>query len=262
MRLDDNRALFEALQSGFKVLPVFIFDTLILEKLQNKEDARVQFIYDQVSQLNERLKAFQSGIRVFHSSPETALRQLIEEYNVKAVYLNKDYEPYAIKRDMQIEALCAKNQIGFKAFKDQVVFEENEIVKDDGLPYTVFTPYSKKWKNALNEQHLAYYSIEKLVSNFFKIQTKIPPDLNAIGFKPSPIEIPEPQIKNDVLQSFADNRNLPAKDATTKLGVHLRFGTVSTRQLVKKALITSEVFLNELIWREFFYADFISFSAC
>lgn len=251
LRLDDNRALFEALQSGFKVLPVFIFDTLILEKLQNKEDARVQFIHDQISQLNERLKAFQSGIRVFHSSPETALQQLIEEYDVKGVYLNKDYEPYAIKRDTQIEALCAKNRIEFNAFKDQVIFEENEIVKDDGLPYTVFTPYSKKWKNALQDKHLAYYSTEKLVSNFFKIQTKIP-DLNAIGFKPSPIEIPEPQIENDVLQSYADNRNLPAKDTTTKLGVHLRFGTVSTRQLVKKALITSEVFLNELIWREFF----------
>ena len=251
LRLDDNRGLFEAMQDGLKVLPIFIFDTLILDKLENKDDARVQFIQHQIRQLNEQLKTYKSGIRVFHGKPENIFQQIIELYQVKVVYLNKDYEPYARERDAQIKALCVKNSIEFKAFKDQVIFEESEIVKDDGSPYTVFTPFSKKWKKGLTDSHLTTYDCERFAEKFFQIDTQIP-SLEAIGFKPSAIEIPQPKLEIERLQAYADNRDTPEKDATTKLGIHLRFGTLSTRQMVKKALATSETFLNELIWREFF----------
>ena len=251
LRLDDNHGLFKALQSGFKVLPIFIFDTLILDKLENIEDARVQFILQQISQLNKQLKPVGSGIKVFHDTPANAFNQLIESYQVKSVYLNKDYEPYARERDAEIEALCDKNNIEFKAFKDQVIFEESEIVKDDGKPYTVFTPFSKKWKKALNDSYLSAYNYQEFAENFYQINTQTP-TLEEIGFKPSAIKIPKPKLETERLQTYADNRNTPEKDATTKLGIHLRFGTVSARQMVKKALATSETFLNELIWREFF----------
>jgi len=251
LRLDDNHGLFKALQSGFKVLPIFIFDTLILDKLENIEDARVQFILQQISQLNKQLKPVGSGIKVFHDTPANAFNQLIESYQVKSVYLNKDYEPYARERDAGIEALCRKNNIEFKAFKDQVIFEESEIVKDDGNPYTVFTPFSKKWKNVLNNSHLTRYNFKEFAENFYQFITKTP-SLEEIGFKPSAIKIPKPKLETERLQTYADNRNTPEKDATTKLGIHLRFGTVSARQMAQKALATSETFLNELIWREFF----------
>ncbi|MDY0076589.1 MAG: deoxyribodipyrimidine photo-lyase [Bacteroidales bacterium] len=251
LRLDDNRGLFEALQSGLKVLPIFIFDTVILDKLENKQDARVQFIQTQVTQLNEQLKAFRSGIQVFHGKPKNIFHQIIDLYQVKSVYLNKDYEPYARERDVQIKALCGKNNIEFRAFKDQVIFEESEIVKDDATPYTVFTPFSKKWKKVLNDSYLKAYNYQPFAENFYHFNAQIP-SLEAIGFKSSAMEIPEPKLEIERLQAYADNRDIPEKDATTKLGIHLRFGTVSTRQMVKKARDTSETFLNELIWREFF----------
>jgi len=260
LRLKDNRGLFEALRSGLKVLPIFIFDTLILNKLQNKEDPRVQFIHSCVCQLNKELHAFGSGLMVLHDKPETAFTLLFEKHTVKAVYLNKDYEPNTRERDRQIEVLCQRKNIEFNAFKDQVIFEESEIVKDDGTAYTIFTPYSKKWKKTLDNSDLTSYSLKKFNQYFYQF-TAQPPDLEAIGFKKSSLIIPRPKLETERLKTYADNRNIPEKDATTRLGPHLRFGTLSIRELVKKAIATSETFLNELIWREFFMQVLFHFPA-
>ncbi|MBU1368394.1 MAG: DNA photolyase family protein [Bacteroidetes bacterium] len=251
LRLDDNHGLFEALKSGYKVLPLFIFDEAILDKLENKSDARVSFIHSRIHALNKQLQAYGSGIKVFKANPETAFKELIKSYSIEAVYLNKDYEPYALHRDKAIGAICKENGIGFNTFKDQVIFEEYEVVKDDGTPYTVFTPYSKKWKNALSANPIIHYQMEKPEEKYLAFSGKIP-DLAQLGFTPSEIAIPEAHIDESRLQSYAQNRNIPEKDATTRVGVHLRFGTISIRKLVTMALPNSENFLNELIWREFF----------
>jgi deoxyribodipyrimidine photo-lyase len=251
LRLDDNHALFEALNSGFPVLPLFIFDSEILGKLRSIKDARLTFIHQQLQQINEELKSSNSGLYITHGRPVDIFKEIVAKHEVKAVYVNKDYVPYALHRDRSVRELLNQKQIDFKAFKDQVIFEENEVVKDDGKPYTVYTPFSRKWKTRLLENPLIAFPSEKLKENFLKQRGNLI-SLQQLGFEISNIQLPEALLEEEKILNYKETRNFPAINGTTKAGVHLRFGTISIRKLVLLAHSISETYLNELIWREFF----------
>lgn len=252
LRLHDNTGLYYALKSELPVLPVFIFDTNILGKLNAKDDARVTFIHSKISEIKSQLEKSGSSIRVLHDTPLHAFIFLLEEYKINAVFTNKDYEPETIKRDKEIETFLKSNGIGYYAFKDHVIFEENEVLKDDGEPYTVFTPYSRKWKQTLGNTLIQQFPSEKFADNFIKTREFHFPELSEIGFKKSRLTVPEPDISNALISNYESTRDIPAINGTSRLGIHLRFGTVSIREVTQKARKVSETFLNEIIWRNFF----------
>jgi deoxyribodipyrimidine photo-lyase len=254
LRLTDNRGLYEALQTDHPVLPIFIFDTDILEKLQHKDDARVTFIYFALQKLKSEFEKLGTSMLVFHGKPADAFGELIRDYDVQAVYANKDYEPYTRRRDMEISLQLKNAGATLRLVKDHVIFQEDEIVKNNGDPYTVFTPYSRKWKQKLKEIHVLPVPSEMMGKNYFKSGPLLMPDLIDIGFEKSPIEAPQAVILEQIINKYEAVRDYPAIEGTSRLGVHLRFGTISIRELVRKARNMSEVFLNELIWREFFSA--------
>jgi deoxyribodipyrimidine photo-lyase len=252
LRIHDNHGLYRALESGIPVLPVFIFDTEILHKLGSKTDARVSFIYREIVKLKAALEKRGTSLLVLHGRPPELFVSLIRDYVIEKVFANRDYEPYAIERDRNVEKFLKSKGIGFATFKDQVIFEKNEIVKDNGEPYTVFTPYSRKWKQVLAGDKIPGYPSEKRLSHCIKTKPFAVPGLNALGFGENIIQVSPPRISADVIRNYAKTRDLPAIEGTTRLGVHLRFGTVSIRELTSKAKEWSETFLNELIWRNFF----------
>ncbi len=255
LRLEDNVGFYHALQNGVPVLPIFIFDTEILENLP-KNDARVTFFHGQLQKMRDELQnKYNSTIALFKGDVISVFEGLIREYDISSVYTNHDYEPYAIKRDLKVESLLSQNGIDFHSFKDQVIFEKNEVVKDDGTPYLVYTPYKKKWKKNFNPSvHIQEYDT---YSHFTKLcqGTNFPNiHLSEIGFEPSPIQVKDYKTTPKLIENYEDTRNFPALDeGTSRLGPHLRFGTVSIRKIVKKAISEeNDVFWNELIWREFF----------
>ncbi len=252
LRLFDNNALFNALTGKYPVLPIFIFDPDILDKLSDKKDKRVEFIRQTLEQLNKILKQSGSSIYVLHEKVEKAFDKLAEEYTIKEVYANHDYEPYAINRDLIIKAQLESKNIIFKTFKDQVIFEKSEVMKSDGTPYTIFTPYSRKWKEKFNQQSLINFSSELHFSSFYKYLDFSIPSLKDIGFENTNLDLPEPIITEERIRNYQETRNLPSLEGTSQISVQLRFGTVSVRHLVKLALNWNEQWLNELIWREFF----------
>jgi len=256
LRLDDNVGLYQALQEDVPVLPIFIFDPEILDNLP-KNDARVGFIHEQIQKISNQLSMnYDSGIAQFHDSPKAVFKKLIEDYNIEAVYTNHDYEPYAKKRDNQIKEFLKENDIQFNTFKDQVIFEKEEVIKDDGGPYVVYTPYMRKWKENFNPSiHLvAYDTLNDLSKNLYQSKSLPQLSLEEMGFEESHIKVPDFTITSDLIQKYGETRNYPAKkEGTSRLGPHLRFGTVSIRKMVKKAIDEkNETFWNELIWREFF----------
>ena len=250
-RLDDNTGLFHALNAEFPVLPIFIFDKNILDKL-NQDDARVTFIYQRILQIKEQLENRDSSLLVYYDAPINVFKKLITEYDIQSVFANKDYEPFARERDEKINSLLEASGVKFQTFKDHVIFEENEILKDSGEPYTIFTPYSKKWKSVQGDNEIKGFPSEQKLRNLIKIAPFDLPELNKIGFKASKIQIPEPNISKELITNYALKRDIPAETGTSRLGVHLRFGTVSIRKVTQLARNLSEVFLNELIWRNFF----------
>ena len=252
LRLTDNHGLFHALKSEYPVLPVFILDKNILDPLTDKTDKRVSFIYQILFGLHENFIKLGSSLFVVHDTPLSALKTICSSFDVKEVITNHDYEPYAIERDRQVSDLLASKNIAFKSFKDQVIFERSEVVKSDGLPYTVFTPYSKAWKQKYTEQELRCYDSEKLFDRFLKTQPFHFPSLNEIGFAPTNVKVPPPIIDEEIIALYDKTRNIPYLNGTTRLSVHLRFGTISIRQLARVARRWNEQWLNELIWREFF----------
>ncbi|MEM8927887.1 MAG: deoxyribodipyrimidine photo-lyase [Bacteroidota bacterium] len=253
LRLDDNVGLYQALQSGNPVYPIFIFDPEILEKLP-RDDARVNFIHEQLQQLRLKLQRDgQSSLAIFHDHPKKVFTALLSQYDVKQVFTNHDYEPYAQKRDNEIMQFLESMGIGFKTFKDQVIFEKNEVVKDDGNPYVVYTPYRKKWKELFHAStDLIDYQIT--FSGFIKNNDLPNLALNELGFEATRMRVPSYTVTRDLIQNYEATRNFPAKkNGTSRLGPHLRFGTVSIRKMVKRAIQEeNEVFWSELIWREFF----------
>lgn len=253
LRLTDHTALYHALRAGLPVIPVFIFDRNILEQLEDKSDRRVAFIHAALEGMQQQLVGMGSSLEVYHGTPAEVWSSLLEKYAVHAVYANHDYEPYALERDAAIAALLREKGVAFHTYKDQVIFEKQEVVKDDGKPYTVFTPYARKWKERLQTKRYQVYPVEELSAFFYQQSPQPIPSLATIGFKPIDIPSPLPTISIATLQHYAQQRDQPAlEDGTTKMGVHLRFGTVSVRQLVSLALQHSDVYLSELIWREFY----------
>ena len=252
LRLADNVGLFHALQSNSPVLPIFIFDTDILDKLP-KNDARVNFIHDQLKTLKEQLNNEGSSLAVYHGKPLEIYKTLVNKFNINTVYTNHDYEPYAINRDLEIDAFLISKNIEFKTYKDHVIFEKTDIVKDDNTPYKVYTPYSKKWLTAFKNQALIFYPSEDFKTNFIKQENLPFLSLKDIGFKMASINVSHFKLTPQLIATYEATRNFPALDATSKLGTHLRFGTVSIRRIVEKAAKQkNNTFLKELIWREFF----------
>lgn len=251
LRLDDNKGLFAALTDGRPVVPVFIFDREILDELPQK-DARVEFIHQKITHLQEKITEAGSSIVVKYGFPEQIWEELIEEYNLEAIYTNHDYEPYALQRDEQIKHLLNKSGGSFHTFKDQVIFEREEILTQAGSPYTVFTPYSRTWKDSLNPDNLRSVSSEEHPDSFFKSNVLPIPTLSEMGFEPAGLGFPSSFLDEDLVSTYDETRDYPAQNGTSRLGIHLRFGTISIRKLVKKALKLNQTYLNELIWREFY----------
>lgn len=252
LRLSDNAGLYHALKSGHPVLPVFIFDTEILGKLSSTKDARVEFIHERVGQLKTELRKLGSDLLILHGKPEVIWENLCNTYNIAEVFTNRDYEPYARRRDQNILKLLNKSGIQFRDYKDHCIFEYNEVLKDDGLPYTVFTPYSRKWKEKLNQFYLRAYPTEKYQNNFHQWQSDPMPLLHAIGFETTGITFPPESINFKLIREYAEKRNFPAVKGSSRLSLHFRFGTISIREKAAKALTLSETWLNELIWRDFY----------
>ncbi|MFH4968098.1 deoxyribodipyrimidine photo-lyase [Gaetbulibacter sp. M240] len=253
LRLDDNVGFDEALRGGYPVIPIFIFDSKILEKLP-KDDARVTFIHKTLQGMRDTLqKEYNSSLAMYHGKPEDIFKMLSETYEVDTLYTNRDYEPYATERDKVIENLLKKDDINFKTFKDQVIFEKNEVVKKDGDPYVVYTPYMRTWKENFKTHDLKISDTKSNLDNLIK-NSRLPNlSLSDIGFEKSSQTIADYDVRPTVIQEYEATRNFPALDSTSHLGPHLRFGTVSIRKMIKKAIAEkNEIFWQELIWREFF----------
>ncbi len=251
LRLEDNCGLWHSLQAGQPVLPLFIFDRVILDPLAG-DDARVDFIHQTLIKLQERLTAMGSSLLVRYGRPLPVWQGLLAEFNVTAVYLNRDYEPQARQRDEAVAGLLKEHGIPLHEYKDQVVFDQAEVCKDDGSPYTVFTPFAKKWRSLLRPHHLAPFATDKAFSSFIKKEPFALPALAEIGFKPSSMLFPSAELPEEIVADYDKTRDYPALAGTTRLGLHLRFGTVSIRDLVARGMLLNETWVNELIWREFF----------
>lgn len=260
LRLHDNAGLYHALKGDYPVVPIFIFDRHILDKLEDKEDARVAFIHEEIEKIQQELKDLNSDLQVYYGYPEEIWKQILKEFEVKAVYTNRDYEPYAKERDKKVKALLQDRQISFKDYKDHILFDHEEVVKNDGDPYTVFTPYKRKWLEKLasktwkdgNSYYLTAYPNEKYQDNYHAFDAHQMLSLSDMGFKKTDTEIPDKSVPQGLIKRYAEQRNFPAADGTSRLGVHFRFGTISIRQKALKAQGLSDTFLSELIWRDFY----------
>jgi deoxyribodipyrimidine photo-lyase len=253
LRLDDNTGLYFALQCGLPVLPIFIFDDDILQKLDNKWDRRVDFIHQALAGIKNDLKKINSDILILKGKPEEVWNKLFSEYNIKSIFTNHDYEKYGIARDNSIANIAREQGASFQTFKDQCVFEKTEILSGGGTPYTVFSPYARKWKDALSEKPIQEFAIENLNSNFIKDVDFKMISLEEIGFQKTDMLFSKPEINQEIIVKYKEQRDFPAIVGTTKLSVHLRFGTMSIRKAVKIALTGHESWLNELIWRDFYF---------
>lgn len=251
LRLIDNHALYKALMPNQPVLPIFIFDPNILDQLEDKADRRVDFIFQALETLNQYLSKTGKSIQIFHGKPLDIFKTISKKYTIKSVFCNEDYEPNAIKRDQEVEAFLKTKNIDFLSYKDQVIFHKNEIVKADGKPYTVYTPYSKLWLKTFQEKTLENYPSEKKLENLVEINPQ-KLSLELIGFQKTNYQFQPPKINPEILKNYHETRNLPSIE-TSQMSVHLRFGTISIRKLAKIAQeLSDETYLKELIWREFF----------
>lgn len=252
LRLEDNTGLYYAYSQEKNVLPLFIFDRDILDKLEDKKDARVTFIFDRIQELQEQLKAFGSTVLVKYGKPIEIWEELLKTYQIAHVYTNRDYEPYALERDAKVSSLLQENGIQFLDFKDQVIFEKGEILNGSGEFYKVFTPYSKVWLDKFKQSPPEVVQLDKRKNNFLQLDTLPIPSLKEMGFDRSHIHIPPLDVDKGLIQKYDKVRNFPAINGTTRLGIHLRFGTISVRKLALEAAELNDTYLNELIWREFY----------
>ena len=270
LRVEDNAALYHALKhSQDQVLPIFIFDRNILDDLTDRSDPRVTFIYDELQSVNHILKQYNSVIRCFYSTPMKVWKKLTKEFDISAVYLNRDYEPYAKQRDGEVKKFLATNDVQLHSFKDHVVFESNEIRKDDGEPYVVFTPYKKRWLAKLDTRlmngssfYLSSYPTTNYSANFHRTFIQEMPSLKSMNFTRSPQAMPSKEVRRSIIKNYAANRDFPARPGTSKLGIHFRFGTISIREKAMKARKLSDVFLSENNLERFLQSNTGLFSAC
>lgn len=251
LRIDDNAALAKALNSETPVLPLFIFDRRILDQLP-KADARVEFIHCELSALKKQYEEHGGSLLIKYNTPDKAWEEILKEYKVASVFTNRDYEPYAKERDQHIHTLLSDRGIPFKGCKDQVIFEKSEVVKNDGKPYTVFTPYMKKWKAALTDASFEAHPSAERLGHLYPCDSLPMPSLESMGFTPTSVDFPNKSVDTELLKKYTDRRDLPAVQGTSRLSVHLRFGTVSIRALARKGQQHAEKWLNELIWRDFY----------
>ena len=233
-------------------MPVFIFDTDILDKLDKNTDTRISFIIKALNQLNGALIERATSLLVLHGKPLDVFNDLIEKYNLKGVYTNEDYEPYAIKRDKEVAGLLRSKGISFFSFKDHVIFSKNSLLTGTARPYSVFTPYSKKWKENLKKQDIAAYQSETIIDKWVLRNRETIPKAEKLGFKTFRNIYSAPRLDSEIVVDYHHNRDFPAVDGTTLIGAHLRFGTISIRECVRFALDKNMVWLNQLIWRDFF----------
>ncbi|MDI1233619.1 MAG: deoxyribodipyrimidine photo-lyase [bacterium] len=252
LRIEDNAGLYHALKSKEKVQPIFIFDEHILNKLNDKSDKRLLFIYQTIQVLKNELIALGSDLWVYYGDPILVFKELLATHKIQQVFTNRDYEPYALKRDSIVKELLESNHINFQTFKDHVIFEKDEVLKDDGTPYTVYTPYSKKWKSKLTSFYLKPYPTEKYLSYLNQGLPHTLMSIESLGFKNSEFIFPSLEIKQGVIKLYEKQRDIPSIAGTSKLSLHFRFGTVSIRAKAAKGQILSEKWLNELIWRDFY----------
>ncbi len=252
LRLHDNAGLYYALKQHTNVLPVFIFDMDILDHLQDRADKRVKFIYAEVCRLQQELQTMGSDLLVMHGRPEQVWENLMSLDKIKAVYTNRDYEPAAIARDERIKEILHKHGIAWHTFKDQCIFERDEILKQDGSPYTVFTPYARKWKEKLNAFYLKPYNNKAYFGNFHQTGPLPIPTFEDLGFKDLDFDYPPQTVSQGLIRHYDKNRDFPALDATSHLSLHFRFGTISIREKAGKARELNDKWLGELIWRDFY----------
>jgi deoxyribodipyrimidine photo-lyase len=252
LRLEDNHALFEALQSESKLVPIFIFDSTILDQLEDRDDARVTFIHQELSSIDKQLRKLGSSLHTFYGDPLEVHTELLHHWPVKDLFANRDYEPYAQERDKKIFELYQNAGKKYHGFKDHVIFEKSEVVKADGNPYTVFTPYMKKWKQTLEDRPIENWPSEKSVNSWLKQSDGHIISLSEMGFQESSLSFPDREVENQILRDYGDKRDIPSIKGTSRLSLHLRFGTVSIRELVKLGKAQNEKWLNELIWRDFY----------
>jgi deoxyribodipyrimidine photo-lyase len=253
LRLQDNHAFSQALQAGLPVLPLFIFDRAILDQLEDKADRRVEFIQGAITVMQQQLVKKGSAMEVHYGLPHEILEKLSNRFEIDTVFTNHDYEAYARERDAAIESMLTAKGIRFQTFKDQVIFEKDEVVKDDGKPYTVFTPYSRKWKAKLTNSSFNRFETESYFKNLFRHENKSVPTLKEMGFEATNSPFPSAEAKTEIIKYYKEQRDIPSIKGTSRLGVHLRFGTISIRELARTASTLSESFLNELIWRDFYH---------
>ena len=252
IRIDDNAGLQKALIASTRVIPVFIFDSEIIDKLP-KNDARISFIHSEITELKKVYQSLGSDLIVEYGDPKLVIPKLAQEQNVDAVYTNRDYEPYARSRDAYLFTKLKELNVSFIGAKDHVVFEKEEVLKADGLPYTVFTPYSRKWKSHFQENYVASYPSENHTDSLLKFeQNEELISLKDMGFIKSQMKFPKRSVEQQKISHYQEKRNFPSENGTTLISVHLRFGTISIRSLVNKSLKLSETYLNELIWRDFY----------
>lgn len=252
LRLEDNAGLYHALKQGGPVLPLFIFDRDILDLLEGKADRRVEFIHAALVEMHGELERAGSSLEVRDGRPVEVFKQLLAEYDVAGVVTNTDYEPYATERDRAVMDLLATKGVRLHAYKDQVIFEKGEVLKDDGTPYTIFTPYSRRWKAAVNDFYLSSYPVSRYRQHFLRRPPAAIPALETLGFRKTGGPFPLSTMKAVFLQQYQQQRDYPGIAGTTRMGVHLRHGTISIRALARQAVASSETYLNELIWREFY----------
>ncbi len=252
LRLHDNTGLYYALNSGVPIQAIFIFDSDILDKLEDKKDKRLVFIHEQLEKINAQLRHYGSALLIEFGKPLDVWKRVTAKHSVKEVFVNGDYEPYARERDELVSEFLKAEGIGFNSYKDQVVFERDEVTKENGEPYTVFTPYSKRWKAAITKNSFSSFSSEKLSGNFQKSESHNLPALHTLGFEHIHVDFPASKLDKNIVINYAEERDLPAVHGTSRLSVHLRFGTISIRELFRQAWSVSEKWTNELIWREFY----------
>lgn len=252
LRLEDNAGLFHALKAGRPVLPLFIFDKHILDKLEDKDDARVSFIHEYLTKIHQQLQDLGSSILVKIGNPLEVWQEIIANHQVEAVFTNRDYEPYAKERDAAVKDVLQNKGIEFHDFKDHVILEAGEVLKKDGTPYTVYTPFSRKWREKCTEEDLASFPTEDFFDQFLKTAPIPMPSLAEVGFEPTSIAFPSITVPQGIVRNYDKTRNFPGIRGTSQLGVHFRFGTISIREKARKAAKINDTYFNELIWREFY----------
>ena len=252
LRLEDNAALYYALKSGDNIVPVFIFDTNILDELEEKKDRRVEFIYNALQDMQTVLEKQNSTLEIYYGKPEEIYLKLFFKYNIKTVFANEDFEQYAINRDAAINQLVQKHNAELKLYKDQVIFSKDEVAKKDGTLYSVFTPYSRAWLAKATDFYLKSYPTEKYFKRFYQQKLSTFPTLASMGFEATGEPFPSKEFDEEKIEYYNKTRDIPGIEGTTRLGVHLRFGTISIRKLAGVAKKNNAIFLKELIWRDFY----------